>query len=225
MKGYKLTDSKGKSYNDTEWGEGISHKAKKGKMEFCAKTAIHFYADPLLAAFCNTIHGNFIDPILWEGETKGVGKTDGLKSICKEFTTLRQIPLPIITTNQRVTIGIKCALEVYTEPTWVKWAQDWLSNKNRDADAAIAVAHAAYASVAHITHATAAHTYDAAAAWAVWAATHAVAAYAAAYAHPAHATAYAAYAHPAHAAAYAAYAHPAYSLLGIIQQVIKEVKE
>lgn len=152
--GYKLTDRKYKSYGGMYWGENITHSAKEGKLKFCTATAIHYYEHPLLAAFCNPIHSSFKNPILWEGEVHGETMTDGLKCICKKFTTIRQIPLPEITLKQQVEIAIRCAMRVYKDPEWLAWADSWLSDQNRTPAAAGAAARA---------------TVEAAS-WAVWAA-------------------------------------------------------
>jgi len=209
---YKLTDSQGQTREATQWGEGVTHRAKRGKMEFCTNTCIHCYSDPLMAAFFNAIHGDFKEPQCWEGEVKGKTISDGCKIGCKEFTTIREVPLPEISTEQRIAIAIKCALRVYTEPEFVKWGQSWLDGTDRSSNAAHAASHATHAAYA------AAH-----------AATHAThAAYAASYASyaAAHAATHAAYAADpaytaAHAASYASYAaDTAIDILVIIKEVL-----
>ena len=138
MKGYKLTNQDYTTYDGMMWGENVTNRAQKGKMEFCSKTAIHYYKDPLLAAFLNPIHANFNNPILWEGEAKQ-SKTDGLKCICKEFTTVKQVPLPQNSTNQRIAIAIRSVLKVYREENFVAWAEKWLSGEDRSEVATEAV--------------------------------------------------------------------------------------
>jgi hypothetical protein len=117
--------------------------------------------------------------ILWEAEGDVV-IDDGTKVGCTRLTTLKQIPIPTITPEQRVTFALKCALHVYKEPSWVAWAQAWVANTNRDADAANAAADAAAAAAATnaaaATAAVAASYYAAVAAYAVRAAVAAVAA-------------------------------------------------
>ena len=239
MKLYKLTDENKTTYNNTVWGEGVTHSAS-GKGQLCGDGWIHAYLDPLLAAFLNPLHANFKNPLLWvcEGEI-GINEY-GFKVGTKSLTTLMQIPLPVVTLEQCVEIGIRCALLVYTKPDFITWADNWLSGQNRTADAAYAAAYAADAAYAAAYAAHAARAADAAlfsslytadaATYTADAATYA--AYAAAYA--AHAAAYAAhadaYAYAAHAAAYAAHAdahaahadaHAAAYVLTIIHQVIQ----
>jgi hypothetical protein len=151
MKYYKLTDKNGMTQNDTKWGENVTHEAKKGKIELCSETCIHCYSDPLMASFFNSIHADIQDPLLWEAEVYGETITDGCKIGCRKLTTIKQIPLPEITIEQRVTIGIKAALKNYHESSFVEWAEKWLSGEDRTyaaanaAYAAYAVAYAAYA--------------------------------------------------------------------------------
>lgn len=40
MKLYKLTDSHGRTYNDTQWGPGVTHEAS-GEGELCGPGWLH----------------------------------------------------------------------------------------------------------------------------------------------------------------------------------------
>ena len=217
--GYKLTLSDKTTYKRTQWGENITHSAEKGKMEFCSWTAIHFYEDPLVAVFCNPIHGNFKKPLLWEGIAYGYCKSDGVKSVCKRFTTVKQIPLPIITTEQRIKIAIRCAMAVYDEPNWVKWAENWLSGMDRTSPQAARAARGAEAAAWAAESARAAAWATAWAAQAAEAATRA-AAWAAAWAAQAAEAAARAAQYTTEAAR--AGGTMAFSLLQIIKEVISE---
>ena len=134
MKLYKLTDQKGQTRNKTQWGEGVMHTAP-GTGELCTSGWLHAYTDPLLAVLMNPVHANIADPQLWEAEGE-VGKADGTKVGCAELTTMCRMELPTITTEQRVRFALLCALAVYKEPSFVAWANDWLSGKDRTREAA-----------------------------------------------------------------------------------------
>jgi len=136
MKYYKLTDDKGRTRNGTQWGEGVTHKACGKGNQLCTEDVIHVYDHPLKAAMFNPVHASFKKPLLWECRVRGVVANDGLKVGVKECTTLRQIPLPKIPVAARVRVAILCALKVYQEPAFVKWAKDWLANKDRTEEAA-----------------------------------------------------------------------------------------
>ena len=206
----KLTDENGRTCNNTQWGEGITHTSS-GEGNLCSSGWIHFYDDPLLAVLLNPIHGNFENPILWEIEVSGAIKEDhGLKFGANSVTTIKTIKLPIITTEQKVRFAILCSLEVYKEKSFVLWAKNWLSGIDRSAHTAAYAAdaadtvHAAVYAVHAAAHA-AAHAADAA--------------HAAAYA--AHTAAYAAahVADAAHAAVYAA--HAAFDLSEIAMKALE----
>lgn len=184
MKLYKLTDENGRTYNSTQWGPGVTHSGT-GEGYLCGPGWIHAYTDPLLAVLLNPIHGEFERPRLWECKGK-VAKTDhGLKVGCRTLATLRELPLPEVTREQRVRFGILCAKRVCNAPTWNCWADAWLDGSDRSTAAAQAAEAAAVGVGAARAAAWAAWASEAAraAAWAVeWAAQVAEAVVAAAWA-------------------------------------------
>ena len=141
-------------------GTGVTHSASEADGPLCSKSWIHYYRHPLLAAFMNSVHGGFKQPIIWSVKVEGATKHAGqLKSGAKSVTTLQKIDLPLITAEQRVEIAVRCALLQYKEPTFVSWAEDWISGKARSAWAATqgAATPAAWAAAdaAAATHAAA----------------------------------------------------------------------
>ena len=102
---YKLTDQDGytrRNYdNACLWGENVSHSGT-GEGDLCGPGYVHAYTHPLLAVLLNPIHANVPTPRLWEAEG-AIAKSDrGLKVGCVTLTTIREMPLPIISTEQRV---------------------------------------------------------------------------------------------------------------------------
>ncbi len=77
---------------------------------------------------------------LWEAEADGEFRDDkGLKGGCTKLTTLRQIPMPTLTTTQRVRFAILCGLKVGADqvcPEWGTWANAWLKGDERSESAA-----------------------------------------------------------------------------------------
>lgn len=148
MKLYKLTDQdgytrRGKS-GETQWSEGFTLETN-GEGDLCGPGWVHAYTDPLLAVFLNPIHADIKFPLLWECEGE-IGKSDrGLKVGCKKLTTIRKLPLPDVTTEQRVRFGILCALEVCEEPQFMTWAGRWLAGTDRTKAAAAEAEAAAWA--------------------------------------------------------------------------------
>ena len=142
---YKLTDENCCTYNGTKWGAGITHEAY-GNDGLCSGSWIHFYDDPVLAVFFNPIHANFKNPKLWEVEIDGEVLSDnGIKFGAHKVTTIREIPLPVLTTDQIITIAITIAKCVYTDSNWNDWADNWINGTNRTNATANAAANAAYA--------------------------------------------------------------------------------
>ena len=136
MKLYKLTDKNGKTRNNTQWGEGVTHKAKPGKGKLCSEYYIHAYTHPLLAVFLNPIYGDIKDYRLWEAKGR-IAKTDyGLKVGCKSLTTIKEIEPPEVTLVNKIAFGILCALEVNEDPEYKQWAENWLWGKDRSESAA-----------------------------------------------------------------------------------------
>ena len=159
IKLYKLTDRDGQTRNGTQWGPGVSHSGT-GEGELCGPGWIHAYEHPLIAVLMNPIHANFQNPRLWEAEGE-VGLRDGhLKCGCKTLTTVREIPLPAITTEMRVRFAILCAKEVCACLSWNAWADRWLSGEDRTQ----AAAERARASAASAYDASYRSAWDAAAA-------------------------------------------------------------
>ena len=147
IKLYKLTDKNGQTWGGTQWGPGVSHSGT-GTGELCGPGWIHAYEHPLIAVLLNPIHANFPNPRLWEAEGE-VGLRDGqIKCGCATLTTIREIPLPKITTEMRVRFAVLCAKEVCACRTWNAWADKWLSGEDRSEAAAGAAAEAAWAAQA-----------------------------------------------------------------------------
>ena len=145
MKLYKLTDEYGKTRNDTQWGPNISHSGT-GEGGLCGPGWIHAYKSPLLAVLMNPIHAGFKNPRMWEAEGEIALRDGQLKCGCKTLTTIREIPLPAITTAMRVRFAILSSKEVFTCHAWNGWADKWLFDEDRTqstASVARAVARAA----------------------------------------------------------------------------------
>jgi hypothetical protein len=143
MKLFKLTDENGRTRGNTQWGAGVTHRATGRGTELCSAGFIHAYEHPLLAVLLNPIHADFANPQLWEARGR-VSKREGqLKCGCKTLTTVRQIPLPEITNEQRIRFAICCAWLVCETPAWRRWAVGGLDGSDRSSAAAWAAATAA----------------------------------------------------------------------------------
>ena len=139
---YKLTDADGRTYGGCQWGENSEHTAP-GTGPLCKAGWIHAYTHPLLAVFLNPIHANFANPLLWEADGDVGAEDHGLKVGCTRLRTLREIPLPALTTAQRVRAGILAAKVVCDAPKWLAWADRWLSGEDRSESSAWEAVNAA----------------------------------------------------------------------------------
>jgi len=207
MTAYKLTDQdcytrRGMS-GETFWKLGVRHEITDTGTRLCTNQVFHFYPSAAMAAFANPIGAQIVNPRCFEVEVEDVVNRDSIKGGCKAITRGQEVPVPVLTLEQRIEIGIRCALTVYKDPGFQSWANAWLSGEDRTAKAAAAPSYAAYAANAAADAAKAAL----------------VAAYAANTAHAADAPAYAAYA--ADAAANAAGANGnTLDVDGIIKSVL-----
>ena len=139
---YKLTDENMRTYGGCQWEIGVA-KTSSGEGELCGPGWLHAYTDPLLAVFLNPLYAKFKKPRLFECEGD-VGKTDhGLKIGCTRLTLVREIPVPVVTVEQRVRFAILCAMEVYHDPKWRVWALSRLSGEDRSARASASAAELA----------------------------------------------------------------------------------
>jgi hypothetical protein len=167
MKLYKLTDENGKTRNNTQWGENVTHIAEGNNVTLCTNGVIHAYVDPILAMMMNTAHSNFMSPQLWEAEGDIV-VDNGTKVGCKSLTTTKQIECPKVSLIQKIKFRILCAKQVYKKEGWNVWADNWLNGNDRTKKAAAAAYDAAYDAAAAAYDVddayAAAAAYDAAAA-------------------------------------------------------------
>jgi hypothetical protein len=151
LKLYKLTDKDGytrrDASNETLWGPNVTHRAT-GTGGLCTNGVIHAYEHPLIAAFMNPVHVSFGNPILWIAEGEITHREGQLKCGCRELTTVKKTRLPKITQEQRIRISIYCALSQFKDPAFETWAKNWLSGKDRTAEAAAAWAAEAAARAA-----------------------------------------------------------------------------
>jgi hypothetical protein len=137
MRLYKLTDAQGRTRagydNELTWAVGVTHTAKGKGTELCTDGVIHAYEHPLLAVLLNPIHANFNPATmrLFAAEGEIVAREGQLKCGVKSLTIVEEIPVPTMTTEQRVKFAILCAKEVCKDSTWNAWADKWLSGEDR----------------------------------------------------------------------------------------------
>lgn len=130
---YRITDENMQTRQGFQWklNEWVKVSGEGGQW-------LHVYLSPLLAVLHNPIYGGYDNLRLFECEVSGHSdKSDGeLKEGWTEVCLRKEILVPQFSTEQRVEYGIRCALEVYREKKFVKWATSWLDGTDRTAEAA-----------------------------------------------------------------------------------------
>ena len=128
-----LTTRGGYIWRPSEW-RTIPEDNRGGRL--CSSSYFHFYTSPLLAAFFNCVHSDIADPLLWEVEVRGEICHEFDKSGSTELMLKRELPLPVITTAQRVAVAILFAKVVCKDKKWNKWANRWMDGEDLSRDAA-----------------------------------------------------------------------------------------
>ena len=151
MKVYKLTNQNMQTANNTQWGEGVTHTAT-GPLEMC-ENGFHAYPDPLMAVFMNPVHANIKNPKLFDSIGSGDKINGGTKLCFEKFTTVKEIPVPQLSTEQRVEIAIRLVLATQTNlsESYKAWAENWLNGTDRTNESAAEYAARAAEYAADIT--------------------------------------------------------------------------
>ena len=119
-------------------------KETSGEGDLCGPGWLHFYTHPLLAVLLNPLHANISHPRLFCVAAEGRTLDDyGLKAGYTKARLIKEVPLPSITSKQRVAFVILCARAVFFDKIWIAWAEAWTSGENRTEAAAWAAAKTA----------------------------------------------------------------------------------
>ena len=99
MKLFKLTDGRGCTKNNTQWGEGVKHSVPADlaflRPQLCSDTVIHAYRFLELGLLLNPLHAG-LSPVslrVWKAEGDVVVE-DWSKVGCRELTTIKELPVP-----------------------------------------------------------------------------------------------------------------------------------
>lgn len=151
---WKLTRPDHTTHGSCQWGRGVTnpHGVKSGEGALSSSGFYHAYDSPYLAVMLNPIHGNIAEPVLWQAEWRGSRRDDnGLKFGVTELRTIRVVPAPVVTTNQKIAFAIFCTAQCFDEatcPAWYEWATNWLTGEDRSANSAALAARSAAESAA-----------------------------------------------------------------------------
>ena len=130
-----------RTYNGFQWELGKCVEVL-GEGKLCSPGWFHFYNDPLVGMFMNPAHANIENPRLFRAEVEGNFIDDnGLKCGYAKARLVEELAVPQISLAQRVRFAIFCVKEVYKEKKWNKWADNWLSGKDRTEESAAIIAY------------------------------------------------------------------------------------
>ena len=130
-KAYKLTKSDLTCRNGFQYTVDV-----RAEVEYtgalCTSGVLHCYDSPEDAVFFDPIHAELLPGgRLWECEYDGPSTTDGTKRGVGNLTLLREVPIPQMSTEQRVERGISAALSVSRSDSFRGWAERWSSGDDR----------------------------------------------------------------------------------------------
>jgi len=140
---YKLTDSEMRTFNGFQWELGKWYKTtEEGRL--CFSSWFYFYSDPLVGLFLNSAHADIGNPRLFRAEVESKFLNNhGLKCGYTKVRLVEELPVPQISLVQRVRFVILYAKKVYKGKEWNKWADNWLSGKDRTEESAAGAAYTA----------------------------------------------------------------------------------
>lgn len=155
---YKLTDQDMRTFGGFQWELGQIRSVAPATRcpELCTDGVTHAYHDPLVAVLMNPAHASYSPARLFAAEAPAIVADDGLKCGVYALTLVREMDVPQPTLLARAFFGVMCAQQVCTDARWNRWAEGYLSGKDRSTEAAN-VAYAAYAASAAAAHAAAAY--------------------------------------------------------------------
>lgn len=143
---YKLTDKNMQTKNNYQWDLNKWHEIDPNLQDvdtmLCSKHWFHVYTHPLLAILLNPIHTNIINPRLFRCVCAGSEKSEfNLKVGFTKVKLTSEMEVPKVTLIQKIVFDILCAKKVYIkQPTWTRWANDWLNDVCRSCKSADAAA-------------------------------------------------------------------------------------
>lgn len=130
---YKLTSAAMTTFQGFKWQLGKTYRATgRPRRPLCSAGWLHAYDHPLVALFHNPIHAEFNRNMrLFEAKTGRIVKFDGpMKLGARSLTLVRELDVPVITTEMRVRYAIKIAWP-QGDAIWCTWAKNWLTGADR----------------------------------------------------------------------------------------------
>ena len=118
---YLITDEHDRTNDGRYWLPGATHHVS-GKGGLFGSGWFQCYMNPLFAAFLSPISDCPENPHLWLVQGKVEITQKGLIVGCRKLTAMRQVPLPILSNDQRIELAIAASKNAYPEEFFVSWA-------------------------------------------------------------------------------------------------------
>ena len=139
---YKLIGPNGwaRPVEDVEltWTADLRTNTLEKGTHLCASPLFHAHEHPLIAVLMNPIQAHF-DPVtmrLFVAEGEIVACEGQLKCGVFSLEIIEEIPVPVLTNEQRIRLAILSVKEVSASPVWRDWADEWLKGEDRSPEAA-----------------------------------------------------------------------------------------
>lgn len=145
MRKYIVTDAQGVTANGTriEAGKhthtvGVANDVYSRVAKLCADS-------PLLAALQNPSNSPDAGKRLFQIDLWEVSVTSDQP---RAYTVIKEAPFHEVSLQQKLVFAILALAEVYGDPVYVKWSNNWLSGADRGTTAARAIEQAAFKEIA-----------------------------------------------------------------------------
>ena len=139
---YKLIGPNGwaRPVEDVEltWTADLHTNTLEKGTHLCASPLFHAHEHPLIAVLMNPIQARFNPTTmrLFVAEGEIVACEGQLKCGVFSLEIIEEIPVPVLTNEQRIRLAILSVKEVIASPVWHDWADEWLKDEDRSPEAA-----------------------------------------------------------------------------------------
>lgn len=103
-KRFKITSPELTTCGNYQWQVGRTQTITVPGNRLCTNEVFHYYDHPLAALWFSSINGGPSSPKLWKVAIDQMAAHDGHKGGCKVLRLVKELPLPLISLAERITI-------------------------------------------------------------------------------------------------------------------------
>ena len=134
--------------NNTHWKLNVPKELpEKKNLWLCSEGLFHYFLHPYFAVMFKEKYRCEDYSKLYEVLPERKIIKDGSLCGATKLTLIKQLEIPEVTLEQRISFGILCALEVYKEPRFVEWANNWLNGKDRSKESTASIVNSVYSAI------------------------------------------------------------------------------